>query len=171
MNRSHLTDELAQAYVDGALSEREAESCSEHAASCPECLFLVESYRALASDLDALPSIEPDASFTSFVMQAIDEKERVAARERRYAFGLVGLAAFAAAALFASVGAAAWAPTLSTVSDYLNSAIHAFQVGFDVAAPIASALRAQILIACVVVSLPILLAIRQLVPSEAPVQS
>lgn len=171
MTRSHLTDELAQAYVDGALSESEAESCFEHAASCPDCLLLVESYRALASDLDALPAIEPDANFTSFVMHAIDVKERAVARERRYAFGLVGLAAFAAAALFLSVGAAAWAPTLSTVSDYLNSAIHAFQVGIDVAGPIASALRAQILIACVVVSLPILLAIRQLVPSEAPVQS
>jgi hypothetical protein len=140
-------------------------------ADCPECLLLVESYRALASDLDALPTLDPAPDFTSFVMHAIDEKERVAARERRHALGVLGFAAFAAVALFLSVGASAWAPTLSAVSEALNSTIHALQLGVDVAAPLASALRVQILLACVVVSLPLLLALRQLVPTEAPAQS
>ena len=171
MTRSHLTDELAQAYVDGALSTAEAESCFEHTASCPECCILVESYRALAADLEALPALEPDLDFTASVMSSIDEKELAAARERRFAWGLVGLAAFVAAALFASVGAAAWAPTLGTFSQFLNSASHAVRLSADVAGPIASAMRAQILVACVVLTLPLLLAIRQLVPSEARVQS
>jgi len=60
---------------------------------------------------------------------------------------------------------------LSTFSDFLNSTIHVVQLGVDVAGPIASALRIQILIACVVLSFPLLLAIRQLVPSEARVQT
>lgn len=169
--RTHLGDELAQAYVDGALSDRESERCSEHTAVCAECRLLVESYLALASDLGALPALEPELDFTQSVMSVIDEKERAAARERRYAFGLVGLAACAAAGLFFSVEPAAWAPTLGIMSELLNSTIHALQIGVDVAAPIASALRVQILLACVVLSLPLLLAIRQLVPSEAHVQS
>jgi anti-sigma factor RsiW len=171
MNRPHLSDELAQAYVDGALPDRESERCSEHAAGCPECRFLVESYRALAADLEALPVVEPELDFTQSVMSIIEEKEHAAVRERRYALGLVALAVFTAAALFLSVGADAWAPTFSTLSELLNSAIHGVQLGLSVAAPITSALRAQILIACVVVSLPLILAIRQLVPSEARVRA
>jgi anti-sigma factor RsiW len=167
----HLSDELAQAYVDGALSGVEADRCSEHASVCTECRFLVESYRALAAELEDLPALAPDLGFTQSVMAVIDEKERAAARERRHAFGLVGLAAFAAAALFASVGADAWAPTLTTFSDFLNSAIHGVLLGIHVAGPLASALRVQILVACVVLSLPLLIAIRHLVPSEAHVQS
>ncbi|HET7755431.1 MAG TPA: anti-sigma factor [Anaeromyxobacteraceae bacterium] len=171
MTRSHLSDELAQAYVDDALSEREAERCCEHTACCPECCLLVESYRALSADLDALPCLEPELDFTQSVMAIVDEKEAAVARERRFALGIVGLAAFAAAALFLSVGASAWAPLFSAFSDFLNSSIRAVQLGVDVAGPIASALRVQILIACVVLSLPLLLAIRQLVPSEARLQS
>jgi len=79
MTRSHFSDELAQAYVDGALSDREAERCSEHARTCAECRLLVESYRALASDLEALPSLEPELDFTRSVMAVIDEKEHAAA--------------------------------------------------------------------------------------------
>lgn len=171
MNPQHLSDELAQAYVDGALHGRETERCSEHVGACDECRFVVESYRALCAELSELPSLEPELDFTQSVMAVIDVKEHAAARERRFALGLVALAAFTAAGLFLSVGADAWAPTLSTISDFLNSAIHGIQLGLDVASPIASALRAQILIACLAVSLPLLLAIRQLVPSEARVQS
>lgn len=170
MIATHLSDELAQAYVDDALSDREAARCSEHAAHCAECRLLIESYRALAADLGALPDVEPELDFTTAVMTRIDEVERVAARERRYAFGLVGLTAAAAVGLFALAGASAWAPVLSTLSDAMNAAIRGVQLGVDVAGPIASALRVQILVACVVLSLPLLLALRQLFPSEARAQ-
>ena len=167
MTTAHLSDALAQAYVDDALSDREAERCSEHAAHCAECRLLVESYRALAAELDALPGMEPELDFTQAVMTRIEDLEHAAARERRFAFGLVGLAAAAAIGLFAWAGAAAWAPLLSTLSESLNAAIRGVQIGFDVAGPIASALRLQILVACVVLSLPLLFALKQLVPSEA----
>jgi anti-sigma factor RsiW len=164
---AHLTDELAQSLVDGLLPAGARAQCEAHVDACAECRLLVDSYVALAGALDDLAAPLPPPDFTDVVMQRIDARERARAWERKLAFGILGAAACAAFLIFALLGASAWAPMVSRVSDALGGAVRAAWVGADVVAPLVRALRIQIALGCAALGLPLLLALSRLVPSRA----
>jgi len=162
----HLTDELAQRYVDGVATEVEAAHCTGHLAGCDGCSLLVESYRALGDALEGLGGPEPEPDFTAAVMARIDGAERAAARSRRFASAVV------AAAAVLLVAVAVSAPALSGLTVAFGDAFHATSVGLEVAAPLLRALRLQIVLACVALGVPLLLALRRLsVRAEARVSA
>jgi anti-sigma factor RsiW len=167
----HLTDELAQSLVDGLLPAALRDGCEAHVAACAECRIVVESYRALGDALAGLDAPLPPPDFTDAVMDRIEARERVHAWERRLALGIVGVAACAALAILAFVGASAWAPILSRVSDGVGDAARAFTLGASVLSPVLRALRLQIALGCAAVGLPLLFALSRLVPrrAEAPI--
>ena len=162
----HLSDEQAQRHLEGILSGAAAAEVEEHLAACAGCQALVESYRALSEALDALAPAEPPADFTAGVLACIEARERSAARERRLALGILAGVAAAAAALFVVAGQGAWAPLLSRWSNSLVSATAALRIGSDVLDPLLRTLRAEIALACAVVGLPLLVAMRRLVASR-----
>ncbi len=51
---AHLTDARAQQLLDGVLPAADADQAADHAAACPGCAALLESYRALSAALGAL---------------------------------------------------------------------------------------------------------------------
>jgi anti-sigma factor RsiW len=159
---AHLDDALAQSYVDGALDAGGRDACAEHLAGCEECRLVVESYRALADALEGLAVPAPGADFTRGVLARIDAHERHAAFERRVGLGIAAAAVLVAAGAFAAAGASGWAAALSGWSAALGGLFHAASIGLDVAAPLVRVLRVQILIACVALTLPLLLALRRL---------
>jgi anti-sigma factor RsiW len=163
----HLTDELAQRYVDGVATEAEAARCAEHLAGCDDCGLLVESYRALGDALAGLDGPEPEPNFTAAVMARIDGAERAAARSRRFASAVVAAAAILLVAVLGVAGAGVSAPALSGVTVALGDAFHAASVALDVAAPLLRALRLQIVVACLALGIPLLLALRRLSVREA----
>jgi anti-sigma factor RsiW len=163
----HLTDELAQRYVDGVATEAEAVHCTEHLAGCDGCSLLVESYRALGDALEGLGGPEPEPGFTAAVMARIDGAERAAARSRRFASAVVAAAAVLLVAVLGVSGAAVSAPALSGLTVALGDVFHATSVGLEVAAPLLRALRLQIVVACVSLGVPLLLALRRLSVREA----
>jgi anti-sigma factor RsiW len=169
----HLTDELAQRYVDGIVTESEAERCLEHLDGCADCSLVVESYRALGDALAGLGAPEPDPDFTASVLSRIDAAERAAARSRRIASAIVASAAVLLAAVLGVAGAAVSAPAISGLTVALGDTLHAVAVGLDVASPLLRALRLQIVVACVALGIPLLLALRRLSvrEAEAPVSA
>lgn len=164
---SHLTDELAQAYVDRALPDAERARCAEHLAACQDCGLVVDSYRALAAALDGLDAPAPPAGFTAAVMARLDLTERERAFDRRLALGILGVATCLALALFALAGAAGWAPVVSGAADAFARAARAASVTAGVAAPLLRALRLQIALGCAALALPLLFALSRLVPRTA----
>ncbi len=163
----HLTDELAQDLADGLVAQGRRAECEAHAASCSECWALVESYRALVDALDGLEAPSPPPDFTDAVMERIEVRERVWARDRRLAFGIAAVVALLAAAAFAFAGASAWAPAVSRVSGKVGALATVMSVGSDVLAPILRALRVQIALGCTALCLPLLYALSRLVPRRA----
>jgi anti-sigma factor RsiW len=168
---AHLSDELAQSLVDGLLPERTRGECQAHVDVCRGCRALVESYAALADALDGLDAPLPPPDFTDVVMERIDEVELVRAWERRLAFGILGVTALAACVIFAILGASAWAPVVSRISDAVGRVATAVSVGSDVLTPLVRALRVQIALGCAALGLPLLLALSRLVPRHAEVSS
>ena len=166
MNR-HLTDELAQSFVEELLPEDVRARCEEHAEACPECRALVASYRALGDALADLDPAVPPPDFTDSVMARIEAVEGARAWERRLAFGIVGVAGACAAVLFAVAGASAWAPAVSRLSGRLGDVATLLAVGSAVASPIVNALRLQIAIGCAALAFPLLYALSRLVPWRA----
>ncbi|BDG07632.1 anti-sigma factor [Anaeromyxobacter paludicola] len=168
MSHAHLTDETAQLLADGVLPPAEAAGPERHAAACEACAALVESYRALAAALEAeLPAPPPPPGFTQGVMSRIAAVEEARAFERRLALGIAGVAALAAAALFALAGASAWAPVLSRGGSLLADGAEAIRIGGDVLSPILHALRLQIAVAAACAVLLVSLLLRPLVPARA----
>jgi anti-sigma factor RsiW len=162
----HLDDEQAQLHLEGLLPGEEEARVRAHLGDCPACQALVASYQALGEALDGLPSAEPPADFTAGVLARIDERERVAARERRLVglvLGAVGLVAAAAAAL---AGQSAWAPALSVASARIAQAAQALRISGQVLSPLVEALRFHILVACAALGLPLLLGLSRLVPAR-----
>jgi anti-sigma factor RsiW len=167
----HLSDELAQSLVDGLLPQATRAECQAHADRCESCRVLVESYVALAGALDDLEAPLPPPDFTDVVMERIEAHEQVRAWERRLAFGILGAAACAACLIFAYLGASAWAPVVSRISDVVGRAVMAASIGADVLAPLVRALRLQIALGCAAVGLPILFALSRLVPRRLEVSA
>ena len=161
----HLTDDLAQLLVDGALPADEADEALAHVAACLECQATVETYRMLAGALDDLEVPEVPAFFTAGVLDRIATRERALARERRTAAAIFGaaLAAIAVAAVF--LGAGTWAPAASRLVEGLGEAGRTLRLGSDVLGPIVSALRLPIAALCAAAALPILFALSRLMPS------
>ncbi|HSN91209.1 MAG TPA: anti-sigma factor [Anaeromyxobacteraceae bacterium] len=165
----HLTDAQAQRLLDGALDSARDAGVERHAAACPECQALVESYRALA---DALGDLDPAAAaplpdgFTAGVMARIDARERLVARERRLALTILGGAMAAAVAVVAVAGAGAWAPTVARWVDGLGEAAHAFRVGSTFVPTLVGVFRVQILVVAAVAAAAVLFALSRLVPAR-----
>ena len=166
---AHLTDELAQSLVDGLLPESARAQHQAHVDRCESCRALVESYAALADALDDLDAPLPPPDFTDVVMQRIEAREQVRAWERRLAFGILGAAACAACLIFAYLGASAWAPVVTRISEGLGGVARALTIGTDVLSPLVRALRLQIAVTCFALGLPLLFALSRLVPRRAEV--
>lgn len=164
---AHLTDELAQGFVDELLDEDTRARCAEHAAGCANCQLLVASYRALGDALAGLGMPLPPPDFTDTVMARIDAREQSRAWERRLAVGIVIAATVVAAAFFAAAGASAWAPAVSRASGALGDLATAISVGSSVVSPVVRALRPQIALGCAALGFPLLYALSRLVPWRA----
>jgi anti-sigma factor RsiW len=163
----HLTDEVAQAYVDRALTAEERARWAGHLDRCAECRLLVESYRALSAALDDLDIPAAPAGFTAAVMERIDLSERQRAWDRRLALGILGVATFLALVLLGVAGSAGWAPALAAAAGAFARATTAASLAVEVGAPLVRALRLQIAIGCGALVLPLLLALSRLVPRAA----
>ena len=169
--KSHLSDELAQTLVDGLLPERTRAECRAHLDLCESCRLLVDSYVALGDALDGLDAPLPPPDFTDVVMERIEAREQVRALERKLALGILGAAACAACLIFAYLGASAWAPMVSRVSDALGGAVRAASLGADVLAPLVRALRVEIALGCFALGLPLVFALSRLVPRRVEVRA
>jgi anti-sigma factor RsiW len=168
---SHLTDELAQAYVDRALTEDERARWAAHLDGCEECGLLVESYRALSAALDDLDAPAPPDGFTAAVMAQIDASDCQRAWDRRLAAGILGVATLLAVGLLSAAGGAGWGPVLSGAANALARATAAATLVVDVAAPLVRALRLQIALGCAALAAPLLFALSRLVPRPAAAQA
>jgi anti-sigma factor RsiW len=164
----HLTDALAQRYVDGVLGEAEAAEISRHAAACLECSATVESYRMLSAALEDLEVPALPASFTEDVLALVDARERALARERRYAVAILATVFVATAAVFAVLGAGAWAPVVASIADGLGGAARAVRIGAGFVPALVKALRLEIILAVAAFALPLLLALARLMPAPTP---
>jgi anti-sigma factor RsiW len=163
----HLTDAQAQRLVDGVLSAGETPEVEAHAGSCLECQAVVESYRVLASALEELPVPALPADFTASVLAEIDAREHAAARERRFAFGILGGVMLALAALLALAGPGAWAPAMSHAIDRLGDGARALRIGAGFVPAVVAALRLQIVLAVAAFALPLLVALARLIPAPS----
>jgi anti-sigma factor RsiW len=161
----HLTDALAQRFVDGILPAAEEAEVSRHAAGCVECQAMIESYRMLTSALEDLELPALPADFTQGVLARIDAQERAAARERRYALGILAAVVGATAAVFVVLGAGAWAPVLSSVADHLGGAARVLKIGAGFVPAVVSALKLQIILVVAAFALPLLIALARLMPA------
>jgi anti-sigma factor RsiW len=161
----HLTEAQAQRLLDGALDPGSDAGAAEHAAACAECGALVESFRALEEALDGLTVPELPADFTAQVMARIDESERSAARERRWAFGIAAAVLAMATVSLAAAGAAGLGHAVSTVSEQLDLAARAVRVGVGVLPGLFSALRLQLLLATSALALPVIYGLSRLMPA------
>lgn len=162
----HLSDELAQRHLERMLTGAVAAEVEEHLSGCAGCQALVASYRALGEALDGLVPAEPPADFTAGVLARIEARERTVAWERRLALGILAGVGAAAVLLFAGAGQGAWAPLLSSWSNALVGATAAVRIGSDVLDPLLRNLRAEIALACAVLGLPLLIAMKRLVASR-----
>ena len=165
MITAHLTDELAQRLVDGALDPAHGADVAEHAGTCAACGSLVESYRALGAALDGLDVPELPADFTGAVLARIDVAERTRARERWLALTILAGVTAAACAVFALAGAGAWSPVLTRLADALGAGVRVVRIGSGFVPELVSALRLPIVLAIAAVGIPLLLALARLVPS------
>jgi len=163
----HLSEEEAQRLLEGGLPGEERSRESEHLASCAGCQALVSSFQALEDALALLPAAEPPPDFTEGVLARIDLRERSARRERRVALGVLGAVAAALAATVALAGQAAWAPALSGASASLVQGVEAARISRQVLSPLLGALRAEIVLGCAALGLPLLLGLSRLVPARA----
>ncbi|HTP52083.1 MAG TPA: anti-sigma factor [Anaeromyxobacteraceae bacterium] len=167
MTTRHLSEEEAQRLLEGALPGEERSGVSDHLASCAGCQALVSSFQALEDALSLLPAAEPPPDFTAGVLALIDLRERSARRERRVALGVLGAVAAALAATVALAGQAAWAPALSEASASLVQGVEAARISRQVLSPLLGALRAEIVLGCAALGLPLLLGLSRLVPARA----
>lgn len=166
---AHLTDERAQLLLERLLPAGEAAAAEAHAAGCPACRALLGAHRALAEALSGMGAPEIPAGmaadFTARVLARIEQGE-LAARERRLGAAILAAAAAAAAAALASAGPGDWAGVVSDLLRALGGGAAALRIAGEALAPVTSALRAQILIGCAAVGLPILLALARLSPAR-----
>jgi anti-sigma factor RsiW len=161
----HLNEAQAQRLLERALDPQTDDGVAEHAARCAECAGLVESFRALSDALGELAVPELPADFTAQVMARIDDAERAAARERRWAFGIAAAVLLVAGASLAAAGATGLGNAVSTVSEQLELAARTLRVSLGVLPGLLSALRLQLLLATSALSLPICYGLSRLMPA------
>ena len=161
----HLTEAQAQRLIDGVLDPSIDADVATHATACPDCLAPVESFRALDEALHGLTVPELPADFTAQVMARIDDAERSAARERRWALGLAAAVLLLAGAGLAAAGATGLGHAVSAVSERLDLVARAIRVGAGVLPGLVSALRLQLLLVSTALSLPILYGLSRLMPA------
>jgi anti-sigma factor RsiW len=161
----HLTDGQAQRLIDGLLDPVRDADVAEHAAACPDCAALVESYRLLGDALDGLALPEPPADFTASVLSRIEATEAASARERRVGFAVMAVVLVAAAGALAAAGAGGLAATVGGWADGLGEAAHAFRLGQGVLPGLLSALRVQLIIGAAAVAVPLLVGLSRLMPA------
>jgi anti-sigma factor RsiW len=84
-SQEHLSAELIQAFLEGALPKRERVRAEEHLAGCARCAGEVEAWRNLFAELGELPLLRPHEGFADRVMVGvrIPEALPVAARVRQ----------------------------------------------------------------------------------------
>lgn len=152
----HLTDERAQQLLEGSLPAQEAARAGDHAATCPGCAALVESYRVLAGALDDLPGPALPADFTDRVLDAVALRERDDARERLTAAAVLG-GVLAALVLAVTIGGAAWlVPATARLAEQAGAVSRALRLGVEVLPPLFGALRLPLAAACALLALPML---------------
>ena len=161
----HLTEAQAQRLLDGALDPATDAGAEAHVACCTECCALVDSFAALGDALGDLSTPELPADFTARVMCCIDDAERAAARERRWAFGVAAAVLAMAIASLAAAGASGLGHAVSTASEQLDLATRAVRVGAGVLPGLFSALRLQLLLATSALALPIIYGLSRLMPA------
>jgi anti-sigma factor RsiW len=161
----HLTDGQAQRLLDGQLDPVRDADVAEHAAACPDCAALVESYRFLGEALEELERPELPADFTASVLARIDDVEAARARERRVGFAVMSAVLLAAAGTLAAAGAGGFATTVGGLADGLGDAARAFRLGQGVLPGLLSALRVQLLVGAAAVALPLLVGLSRLMPA------
>jgi anti-sigma factor RsiW len=161
----HLTEAQAQRLLDGMLDATTDTGVEAHVACCQECCALVDSFSALGNALGDLPVPELPADFTARVMCCIEDAERAAARERRWAFGVAAAVLAMAAVSLGAAGASGLGHAVSTVSDQLDLAAQAIRVGAGVLPGLFSALRLQLLLATSALALPIIYGLSRLMPA------
>lgn len=83
----HPATEVVEAYVAGSLSDADRAVLESHLIGCPHCAAEVEEWRALFTELAALPYLEPSPGFADRVMASVQVIQpwhaRVAALLRR----------------------------------------------------------------------------------------
>lgn len=161
----HLTDAMAQRLLDGQLDPERDAAAEAHAATCPECAALVESYRLLGAALDDLEVPALPADFTASVLERIDRVEAARARERHLAVGvLAGLLLVAAGALLAA-GVGGLAATVGSLADHLGPAAQALRLGKGVLPSVLAAVRLPLLVGAAAVAIPLLFGLTRLMPA------
>jgi len=162
----HLTDAMAQRLLDGLLDPDADAGAEAHAAGCPECAALVESYRLLARALDQLEVPDLPADFTASVLERLDRLEAARARERRFALAvLASLLAVGAGALLAA-GVGGLASTVGDVAESLGQATRALRLSRGVLPGLLSALRLPLLVGAAAVAIPLLFGLTRLMPAH-----
>jgi anti-sigma factor RsiW len=161
----HLTDAMAQRLVDGLPDPERDAGAEAHAAGCPACAALVESYRLLGGALDDLEVPALPAGFTASVLERIDRVEAARSRERRLAVAvLAGSLALAAGALVAA-GVGGLASTVGGLADGLGQAAQALRLSKGVLPALLSALRLPLLVGAAAVAVPLLFGLTRLMPA------
>jgi anti-sigma factor RsiW len=163
---SHLSDSLAQQWVDGVLPSPDAARAAEHASTCPHCSALAESYRLLSQALEALPAPEVPDDFTAAVLMRVEARERATSRERRTAVAILGGIAVALAAALILGGNGTWVPNTAHLAERVGAATQTLRLGTQVLTPIVNTLRLPIAALCAVLSLPLLFALSRLTDSS-----
>ncbi len=169
MSPLHLDDGRAQRYLDDLLPAPERAEAERHLSTCAGCRLVVDGYRALAEALGDLEVPPLPAGFTDGVLGRIEERERVASRERRIAAGILGLATAAVAVLALAAGPSGWAPVLSRAGDTVGGLATWFRLGAAVAEPLLRALRIEIAAATAGAAIPLLFAVRRLSQRRAEI--
>jgi len=164
----HLSDAQAQRLLDGVLRPDEADEVTAHAEACTVCAALVESYRALSAELEALPVSELPDDFTAGVLARVEQHERTAARERGSAAIVVASVLAALAGLVAFGGGSAWIPTATQFADELGVAAHTFRLGAEILPPVLVALRLPIGAICAALFLLVAFVLHRLAPAPRP---
>jgi anti-sigma factor RsiW len=161
----HLTEAQAQRLLDGQLDPASDAGIEDHLACCSECCALVDSFSALGDALAGLSAPELPADFTAQVMCCIDEVDRAATRERRWALTLAAGVVLLAGLAVASAGAGGLGYAISAVSEKLDPIARTVRLGLGVLPGLVSALRLQLLLATTALSLPIIYGLARLMPA------
>ncbi len=162
---AHLTHALAQRFAEGV--EPMDRAAGAHLEACAACRALVADYRVLADALNDLDLSLPPRDFTDGVLARIAAREARLSWERRLAFAVLAVSAVAAAACFVLAGQGPLAAQVARWSRDLSGALVVWRVGEGVLGTIAEALRLPIVLACAGLCIPLLVALRRLVPERA----